>query len=122
VDPQGLMWTSLSRIRCESFHCYNETPRANHGRAVPLRMVQARANSLKQPRENRKGGNHIVQVDKYNTWASEGRRQAASHHALDKFVDLSTPAYCEHPRERTDDYQQKCNNRFLPKGAWASEI
>ena len=74
--------------------------------------VQARANSLKQPRENRKGGNDIVQVDKYNTWASEGRRQAASHHALDKFVDLSTRAYCNHPRERMDDHQQKCNNRF----------
>ena len=49
-------------------------------------MVQARANSLKQPGENWKGENNIVQVNKYNTWASEGRWQAASHRALDKLA------------------------------------
>ena len=86
MEPQGLMWTSPSQVRCESFHCYNETPRANHGRVVPLRMIQARVNSLKQPGENQKGGNNIVQVNKYNTWASEGRWQAASHRALDKLA------------------------------------
>ena len=61
-------------------------------------MVQARANSLKQPRENWKGENNIVQVNKYNTWASEGRWQAASHRALDKLAQVkamvTTTAKC----------------------------
>ena len=35
--------------------------------SLRLRVVQARANSLKQPWENWKGGNNIVQVNKYNT-------------------------------------------------------
>jgi hypothetical protein len=35
--------------------------------SLRLRVVQARANSLKQPGENWKGGNNIVQVNKYNT-------------------------------------------------------
>jgi hypothetical protein len=61
-------------------------------------MVHARANSLKQPGENWKGGNNIVQVNKYNTWASEGRWQAASHRALDKLAQVkamvTTTAKC----------------------------
>ena len=94
--------------------------------SLRLRMVQARANSLKQPAPgtNWKGGNGIVQVDSQDTWASELSKEAVDKllHTVPWTTSLteSNAAHCEHPRERPDEREQNKITQADNQYTWVS--
>ena len=92
--------------------------------SLRLRVVQARANSLKQPGTNWKGGNGIVQVDSQDTWASDLSKEAVGKllHTVPWTNSLteSNAAFCEHPGERPDEREQIKITQVDSQYTWVS--
>jgi hypothetical protein len=92
--------------------------------SLRLRVVQARANSLKQPGTNWKGGNGIVQVDSQDTWASDLSKEAVGKllHTVPWTNSLteSNAAFCEHPGERPDEREQTKITQVDSQYTWVS--